>query len=142
VRPPPSARPSPRAAHPSSRAGTQGPPTSGTSRVRLLQPPAAELQRRHRLLVARRELLAERLEVEREGGALVRPHWDAHALHEDWVRRADLRADRCCEGEVCGLEVVWTPADNEGVEGDDERGEARRLGAARIESVMSLLRGL
>jgi hypothetical protein len=100
-------------------------------RVRLPQPLVAELLRRHRLLVARCELLAERLEVEREGGAFVRPHWEAQALHEDRIRCADLRADRCCKRQIGGLEVVWAPADNDGVEGDDERGEARRLGAAQ-----------
>jgi hypothetical protein len=26
---------------------------------------------------------------------------------------------------------VWTPAENEGVKGDDKRGEARRLGAVQ-----------
>jgi hypothetical protein len=65
-------------------------------RCHLLQPPAAKLHRFHRLLVDRRDLLAERLLVEREGWALVRPHWDTCALHEDWVRRSDLGADRCC----------------------------------------------
>ena len=99
-------------------------------RGRFLHPPVAKFPRRNRLFVSRRELLAERLLVKREGWALVRAHCEAHALHEYRVRSTDLGTDRCCEGEIRSLEVVWAPAENEGVEGDDERGEARRLGAA------------
>ena len=105
-------------------------PRPELARGRFLHPPVAKFPRRNRLFVSRRELLAERLLVEREGGALIRPHWEAHALHEYRIRSANLGADSCCEGEIRSLEVVWAPAENEGVEGDDERGEARRLGAA------------
>jgi hypothetical protein len=37
------------------------------------------------------------------------------ALHEDRVGRADLCADARYEGQVDSVEIVWAPAEKEGV---------------------------
>ena len=103
------------------------------ARVDLIQPGGAELERLTRLLVSHRETRPERGHVERKRGAFVRARREAAvrlSSHEDRIGRADLHADARGEGEVRRVEVVWAPADNEGVERDDERGEACRLGTA------------
>ena len=104
-------------------------PRAEEARVGFAQPPGTELSRLARLRVARGQTRAERVQVQRERRALVHA-WRAaaHALHEDRVGRADLHADACGEGQVGGVEVVRAPAEQEGVQGDDERGEACCLG--------------
>ena len=111
-------------------------PRAERARVGLAQPPRAKLKRRTRLLVTLRKTRAQRIQVERERRALVRAGHEAAtdisvapALHEDRVGRADLHADARYERQVGGVEVVWAPAEREGVYSDDESGEARRFGA-------------
>ena len=106
-------------------------PRAEQARVGLSQPRGANFKPQGGLFVARREAIAEPVEVEREGWPLVGPHRDAQALHEYGIGCADLRADASGEGEVRGLEVMWPPAEQESVQSEDERGEARRLGAAQ-----------
>ena len=108
-------------------------PRAKPARVGLLQPPGTERERLARPLVSRRETRAEPVQVERERGAFVWARREAavrSSSHEDRVGRADLHADARGEGEVRRVEVVWAPAEEEGVERDDERGEACCLGAA------------
>ena len=112
-------------------------PRAESARVGLAQPPGTERKICARLLVARRKSRAERIQVERERRALVREGREAgvvavvvtHLPHEDRVRCADLHADARYEGQVGGVEVVWAPAEREGVYCDDEGGEARRFDA-------------
>ena len=116
-------------------------PRAESARVGLAQPPDTERKIHARLLVARRKTGAERIQVERERRALVWAGREAttaavvvgvvvaHLPHEDRVGRADLHADARYEGQVGGVEVVWAPAEREGVYCDDEGGEARRFDA-------------
>jgi len=109
-------------------------PRAKPARVGLLQPPGAEREGLARLLVPRRETRAERVQVERERGAFVWARRQAAvrlSTHEDRVGRADLHADARGEGQVRRVEVVLAPAEEEGVERDDERGEACHFGAAQ-----------
>jgi hypothetical protein len=66
------------------------------------------------------------------------------SLHEHRVRCANLHADACSKGEVCRVEVVWAPAEQESVQGHNERGEVKpaTLARCRAESVTSSLPGL
>ena len=113
-------------------------PRAERARVGLAQPRHAKRKRRARLLVTLRKTRAERIQVERECRALVPAGREAasasavsvaRAPHEDRVGCADLHADAGYEGQVGGVEVVWAPAEREGVDRDDECGEARRFGA-------------
>lgn len=110
-------------------------PRAESARVGLAQPPGTERKIHARLLVARRKTGAERIQVEWERRALVRAGREAttaavaHLPHEDRVGRADLHADARYEGQVGGVEVVWAPAEREGVYCDDEGGEACRFDA-------------
>jgi hypothetical protein len=82
-----------------------------------LHPRGAKRKRSASLLIARGKADAERIHVERESWALVRPGREAAAaalpLHEDRVGRTDLHADARYEGQVGIVEVIWAPAEQE-----------------------------
>lgn len=91
-------------------------------------PLRAQLRRPLHTRISSLDARVDLLGVVREFGmAVEREGLLAMTLHEYRVRETDVAANALQEGQVRRLDIMWAPAEEHRVEGDDERGEARGL---------------
>ena len=62
--------------------------------------------------------------LEWEWSSLTLTRFETKPLHEDWIRSSNLNTNAVDKGEICGLDIVRTPAKGPTIDCNDERREA------------------